>query len=80
MTLVAPDSPLLEPVNDTNCVNSSDIGFAEVYTVQTLIAPDVVAAQQTSKSGANALLEGKNARWAGWLVVGSAVVVGTMLL
>jgi hypothetical protein len=35
ITFVAPGDPRLEPVNETNCFNSTDLGFAQIYTVTT---------------------------------------------
>lgn len=35
ITFVAPNDARLADVNETNCFNSNDIGFAEIYTVTT---------------------------------------------
>jgi len=35
ITFVEPNDERLEIVNETNCFNSNDIGFADVYTIVT---------------------------------------------
>ncbi|TPX11383.1 uncharacterized protein E0L32_001201 [Thyridium curvatum] len=35
VTLVEPNDPRLNEVNETNCFNSTDIGFSDVYTITT---------------------------------------------
>lgn len=46
ITFVEPDDERLEVVNETNCFNSNDIGFADVYTIVTREVnadPDIAA-------------------------------------
>ncbi|KAI1329996.1 hypothetical protein F5Y16DRAFT_62014 [Xylariaceae sp. FL0255] len=47
ITFVAPGDPRIPVVNETNCYNSSDIGFAQIYTVTTTEA-DSTALNATS--------------------------------
>lgn len=35
ITFAAPGDPRIGEVNDTNCYNSSDLGFASLYTITT---------------------------------------------
>ncbi|KAH8896798.1 hypothetical protein GQ53DRAFT_743360 [Thozetella sp. PMI_491] len=59
---VEPNDPRLVEVNETNCVNSSDIGFADIYTITTR-QPN----QQNTTSGAEARFRYFGRNKASWL-------------
>ncbi|KAF7538112.1 hypothetical protein G7Z17_g12701 [Cylindrodendrum hubeiense] len=56
-----PGSDKLNEVNETNCYNSTDIGFAEVYTITT---KESGTDQYVDESSATSL---RQISWAGWL-------------
>lgn len=69
ITFVEPDSPLLEEVNEANCFNSNDIGFADVYTITNRASG---AANVTSGAETSFYYFGRNRSrswlsYAGWL-------------
>jgi len=71
ITFVEPDSPLLQPVNETNCQNSTDMGFNDVFTVTNVVAPDASASATSSAVK----------RYAGSLfMLTSSVAAGLLLL
>ncbi|RYO87982.1 hypothetical protein DL766_001701 [Monosporascus sp. MC13-8B] len=69
-----PGDPRIPEVNETNCFNSTDLGFAEIYTITT----KAVGESANSTSGAPSSFWRRNSpsfwSWAGYLpvVVGSA--------
>jgi len=68
-----PGDPRIPEVNETNCLNSTDLGFAEIYTITT----KAVGESANSTSGALSSFWRRNGpswSWAGYLpvVVGSA--------
>ncbi|OAA61904.1 hypothetical protein SPI_04763 [Niveomyces insectorum RCEF 264] len=76
ITFVEDNDPRLATVNETNCFNSTDIGFSDVYTMTTKLAG---TNSSVTKSGAGSLFrraQGSSAwlHYAGWLpvVFGSA--------
>ncbi|EFX05173.1 hypothetical protein CMQ_1809 [Grosmannia clavigera kw1407] len=66
ITLVDNDDPRLNPVNETNCFNSTDIGFSTLYTIATKVATNI-----TSSAGAPSTARGSLAvSWLPLLVAG----------
>lgn len=57
-----PGDPRINEVNETNCFNSSDLGFADMYTIITKHGSNVAAA---APSGAVEAIHRHS--WAGWL-------------
>ncbi|KAH8907648.1 hypothetical protein BR93DRAFT_559105 [Coniochaeta sp. PMI_546] len=79
ITFVEPNDPRLEIVNETNCFNSNDIGFADVYTITNRASG---ANNVTSGAEATFFYFGRNRSrswlsYAGWL---PAVVGGLWVL
>lgn len=71
ITFVEPNDERLNNVNETNCFNSTDIGFAEIYTITTKEVGST--ANTTSTSGAVASFMRSSSSWLGYapLVLGS---------
>ena len=69
ITFVEPNDPRLADVNETNCYNSSDLGFADIFTITT------VQPNNTLTSGAASGLAHLG-RYAGWV----PVALGGLLL
>ncbi len=65
ITFVDPTDPRLAEVNETNCLNSSDIGFSSVYTITT----KAVGASPNATSDAARSPASSSWRLAGWLPV-----------
>ncbi|ORY55697.1 uncharacterized protein BCR38DRAFT_356716 [Pseudomassariella vexata] len=65
ITFVEPHDERLARVNETNCFNSTDIGFADLYTITTK-AIGSTANATTSGAGAIADLRSSSS-WASWL-------------
>lgn len=67
---VAPGDSRLAPVNETNCFNSTDLGFAQIYTVTTT---EIGATNASATSGALATVARSGASWLGYapLVLGA---------
>lgn len=54
ITFAEPNDPRIGEVNESNCFNSNDIGFADVYTITTKSANSGIQNSSTSTSGAEA--------------------------
>ncbi|KKA31068.1 hypothetical protein TD95_002566 [Thielaviopsis punctulata] len=70
-----PGDPKIALVNDTNCVNSSDIGFADLYTIQVDEANGKINAIKSS-STSSTVAAAQSLRL--WPVVVGALLVGLM--
>ena len=73
ITFVEPGDPRVGLVNETNCFNSNDIGFADVYTITTR-ASGQGNASLTSDAETRFWYFGRNRKgsllaYAGWLPV-----------
>lgn len=74
ITFAEPNDPRIAEVNETNCFNSNDIGFADVYTITTRASGQ---GNVTTTSGAESVSlwyfgrhrEGSWLGYAGWLPV-----------
>jgi hypothetical protein len=52
ITFAEPNDPRIAEVNESNCFNSNDIGFADVYTITTKSANQLGQNGSTTTSGA----------------------------
>ncbi|KAF4449215.1 gpi anchored protein [Fusarium austroafricanum] len=68
-----PGDKRLAEVNETNCFNSTDIGFADVYTITTKASG---SDEYASKSGATRAL--RQLGWAGWLPLAAAGAIALL--
>ncbi|KAI0476586.1 hypothetical protein GGR56DRAFT_481500 [Xylariaceae sp. FL0804] len=79
ITFAEPDDPRIAQVNETNCFNSTDLGFADMYTIATKPL-DSAANQQAATSGAaSSTLAAAPAAWR-WLGSGLPLLAGLALL
>ncbi|KAJ9131747.1 Signal peptide protein [Pleurostoma richardsiae] len=72
ITFVEPNDPRLAEVNESNCFNSNDIGFADVYTITTRASGQGDSNATTSGAEARFWYFGRNRaanywQYAGWL-------------
>lgn len=66
ITFVEPDDPRLAEVNETNCFNSTDIGFADIYSITTRASGETNA---TTSAAAHALSYPRAMASLGWLPI-----------
>lgn len=68
ITFAAPGDEKIAKVNESNCFNSTDLGFAEIYTITTQEIG--AAANMTTSSAARFWYQGSSAwSWLGYLPV-----------
>lgn len=74
---VEPGDSRLPTVNESNCSNSTEIGFGQVYTITTLEPPINGEADASTRDGESSAEAFSRLSWVGWLplVVGSFWVV-----
>jgi hypothetical protein len=67
ITFAAPGDPRIPELNETNCYNSTDLGFASIYTITT---QPINAAANIPSSAASSLLSSHSVwAWLGYLPV-----------
>jgi hypothetical protein len=71
-----PGDPKIAEVNETNCFNTTELGFAEMYTITTQ-APgfDPERSTQNPGSGAQSLTQFSTAGWLPLLITGLWLLV-----
>ncbi|KAK8074160.1 hypothetical protein PG994_005059 [Apiospora phragmitis] len=73
ITFVEPGDPRVGHVNETNCFNSTDLGFSDIYTITTKEVGAIVNATTTSAAAIVNSIRSSGGAWMGYvpLVLGA---------
>ncbi|KAK8103031.1 hypothetical protein PG984_016177 [Apiospora sp. TS-2023a] len=67
ITFAAPGDPRIGKVNETNCFNSTDLGFSDIYTITTKEVGAIVNATTTSAAALVNSIRASGAAWMGYV-------------
>jgi hypothetical protein len=76
ITFAAPGDPRIGKVNETNCFNSTDLGFSDIYTITTKEVGAIVNATTTSAAALVHSIRASGAAWMGYV----PMALGALLL